>query len=746
MTGSIKHPAVLLFAFVITLPAFSQKKEEKLYKEIADAFRKEVWGWNKPAFSKRAIPAEFTKYSKVILARHLEIKVGAKRGNLIVTEIFRESVKINDMVAVKSYSEITFNQMEEGSGFKEGRTTSTYLGIKLIKPDGSIREIDADKVAITTNDKNKREAKIAIPNLQPGDILDYFVAKEGIESQGFMELVSAYVFEFYEEVPVFHYSIHSETEKRYAIEYRYYNGSPVFTETMGPDNRNILDLTASNLPVYTENGLWISPYRQLPIIRMNIIVGYKGPHAKRYNARNPGEIYKNTDPEEFIYDEMFQVGIMKKTQTIGYGKADPPDEIKGYFKEVMRNRSKISPDSFAAELFYMNRYREFIHASTDEYGSMIAHRPWKHHNSKEVKFKIFDFMNDNEGDVNLTLTSRKDNSFATEIMGNNEIDYLVRVKSEMPSFFGMSNIFSPAFHIPYYLEGEKKAQWLDMKGDKNMNPKDFDKFPIDQLPASTATDNTRSDQITVEIADDKSNLSVRRLTTIKGHSVKDIQMALVTFEEYNTSERKAFGLKGTLLDQLDAGGKKAKMLADELRPEFIKYRKLQKDMFRDETNKWLGIQIENQSEQTVKNIGARHTNPNFVYSSKFSIPGLIKKAGDNMIVETGRLFGGSIQLESEQRKRKLDVLLPFPESVSTEISFTIPANYKVEGLEALNKTVQNSCGQFTCEARLSGQVFTIKTNRTLLHSFEPANNWESLLAIIDAENEHRNSKILLKRN
>jgi hypothetical protein len=205
--------------------------------------RKEVWNWKKPQFELRNIPAEYAKLSKVIIARHVDIGVRRKGGDLILTEIFRESIKLNDKVAVKDYSEFEYTQMERGSGFTAGQIILTYFGLKVIKPGGTIKEVNADDVFITVDDKNQKTAKLAIPDLEVGDIIDYFIARERTEGQSPRETVSAYLFEFYNEVPIMNYSIHSETGKKYAIEYRSYNGAPGLKQTQGPDNINILDWT-----------------------------------------------------------------------------------------------------------------------------------------------------------------------------------------------------------------------------------------------------------------------------------------------------------------------------------------------------------------------------------------------------------------------------------------------------------------------------------------------------------------------
>ena len=79
-------PRFILFVLIIAAPLIApaqkkkdEKKEAAIYKDEADGLRKEIWGWNKPEFNVRTIPAEFANASKVIIARHQEINADSKQ-------------------------------------------------------------------------------------------------------------------------------------------------------------------------------------------------------------------------------------------------------------------------------------------------------------------------------------------------------------------------------------------------------------------------------------------------------------------------------------------------------------------------------------------------------------------------------------------------------------------------------------------------------------------------------------------
>ena len=102
-------------------------------------------------------------------------------------------------------------------------------------------------------------------------------------------------------------------------------------------------------------------------------------------------------------------------------------------------------------------------------------------------------------------------------------------------------------------------------------------------------------------------------------------------------------------------------------------------------------------------------------------------------------------VKPEQRKRDIDVYMPYARSTEYNIELEIPEGYTAEGISALNKRVENEAGYFTAEASTSGKIISIKVKKHYLHNYEPANNWDKLLAFMDASNDWVNAKLLFKK-
>ena len=229
--------------------------------------------------------------------------------------------------------------------------------------------------------------------------------------------------------------------------------------------------------------------------------------------------------------------------------------------------------------------------------------------------------------------------------------------------------------IPYYFENAKQTVTLDIKGRKEFNPKDFDEGKMN-MPGTTADKNARIENLDLSLSPDGTTLAVNRSTTLKGHYKYDVQKQLILFEDYHSAERKLFGVKQTLFDQMN-GDKKTKKFGEELQTAFDQARAKNKDAFISEAKDWFEQEVTELTDHKVVNMGVRHTNPDFVYGSKFKLGGLVKKAGNNYIIDIGKIQGAPLQIKPDQRKRTLDIYMPFARSLNTEITFQIPEGYTV---------------------------------------------------------------------
>jgi hypothetical protein len=144
-------------------------------------------------------------------------------------------------------------------------------------------------------------------------------------------------------------------------------------------------------------------------------------------------------------------------------------------------------------------------------------------------------------------------------------------------------------------------------------------------------------------------------------------------------------------------------------------------------------------------MGIRHDKPALQYSSGFVIDGWVKKAGNNYIVDIGKLVGSQLKLEEKQRNRTVDVYMPFARSLEWQINLQVPDGYTLEGIEKLNGSTDNASAAFISKATLEGNKLILRVSKSYKNAFEPAANWPNLVAMIDAAQNFTNAKLLLKK-
>jgi hypothetical protein len=739
------------------------EKEAEVYRRQADAMRAIVWNWKIPAFENRTIPEKYSRASKVILARHEEILGDFNRSEatdrgftfergLSLLVIRRESVRINDKSALENYSEISFRQSEVAD-YRGGYNITAYVGVKVYKSDGSVREIKTDDIILTKNERSSKEGKVAVPDLQVGDVIDYFLATHTLLKVDFGVSVYAgltdptYLFNFYDEAPMLHYSIHSELGKKFAVEYRSYNGAPDFKLGTAGD-LTTLDASHDNIPAVGEGNLWISPYRQLPMIRMNVLIGSAG-MSRRTHPRKIGEVYPNQDADQFVEDRISEIAELKKFQNAT--KSIPrakmlPDAALDYYRKLDKNKGNIPADSFAAEIFYLWRYCA-MHNELSDYFTKDLVEPQitmltAPFNKLKFNFEMSSFFKMAYLSNRLVLPASKYGPAMKGLLSEDDMGMMM-VLNDPALFFGADSYFSMPFNIPYYYEDGSDAETVDTKDVEYTNFRKYDRGVI-SIPGSAAGKNVHRELLVIKPDLAQAGLDISRRTTMSGHYKLDTQKELILFEDYLNEEDKFYGEEKTYLESFKATKARQKYV-DELKAAFAEARKKQKESFLAETKEWLDLDIEQMKDQKIESMGIRNNNPDLIYSSSFRVPGIVKKAGNNYLVEVGRLQGAPLKIVDGQRSRFLDVYAPFARTLDYEFVLQIPEGYTAEGVAALNKKVENECGSFTCEASVDGSNVRIRVTKVYKNAFEKAASWPKMLAYIDAANDWSNSKILLRK-
>jgi|GEM_PF-702538 len=762
MKGRILQAPILL-TLVAFLPAlvFAQGKIDQAYKQESAKIRAQVWAWDRPEFKSVSVPEKYSKASRVVIAHHTELIADSRgrvsfsgltlnsRSSLTIMEIVREIVKVNDKSAVDEYSEMSFTSFEEKSGFSRKTQSTTFVGVRVIKPDRSVKEVSADEMVLTLDQPSEKQVKLAISDLQPGDVIDYFIATEHKMKDDYDAKV--YDLMLFDEAPVLHYSFHGQLGKNYAIDYRSYNGAPDPAISTNADKELIIDFEKKDIPPY-EMSLWVAPARQLPLIRLSISLGVRQLANYNTRARNsqPGEIKKNPDTNEVVQNLAYDLAEASFVTVMAKDSRKEIDDILNTAKKKAKTAGldydAMSDEEKAAFLFYVARFRKVLSFRMDDIKRSI-----------NIGDYIFDgyavYLNSifRRADLitGILLSTPRMGYRINEVLHVDDLESAVYLNQTNKIIY-FKNAYDFPFSIPESFDGAKETRSVALKIYSDADPSsNFYKSayagPGFALPASSAATNTHLEELAISLDPGDARIAVKRKATITGLYRSHFQRQFILYEDYYEHERKLLGEERTLLETL-AEGKKGRVYVDEVKNAFDEARRKQKDKAIKEARDWFEQEVTDLKDFKIEKMGVRHTDPNFVFSEKFALDGLVKRAGNNLILEIGKIQGQPLSINENQRKRGLDIYMSFPRAIGYDMRIQIPDGYTVEGVESLKKSVQNETGYFKADASVDGRVITITVKKGYFHNFEPAARWEKMLAFMDAASEWENAKLLFKRN
>ena len=148
---------------------------------------------------------------------------------------------------------------------------------------------------------------------------------------------------------------------------------------------------------------------------------------------------------------------------------------------------------------------------------------------------------------------------------------------------------------------------------------------------------------------------------------------------------------------------------------------------------------------SFSSLGVTLEKPQLEYDISYTMSGFVRNAGDNIILDAGKLIGEQWNPTENERKRNTDAYLPTCRTFETEIVIQIPDKYTVDNIENLNVNFSNKYAAFEAVAVIENNSVKIKTAKTYRQSYIPKKEWNKLIDIIDKTNGFYASSIVFKR-
>ena len=718
---------LLLLLLTFSISSIAQTKNEIAAKDF-------FWGENDSYKNATEIPEKWKNESAVIIYKNENYDFHKFGKNVTYKTSVRKRIKLLDKAAVEEFSEFKFTKRfrSEKGRYSWKAKGDNIVAIKIIKPDGTETDIDINKEAVEVDG----ETKVAIANLEVGDIIDYYFYK--VEP-----FKTTYAFGFDpvetnlgEEYPIMEFKLFFETENDFFINFKSFNGAPELKQI--PTEKKSIRRYALEESDIKKNDFprWTYPLTALPSYKFQVYFARSGKFENRAMAFLPEkeDIIKTSVSKEEVL-ELYD-GRFKPSGDIG----DIKDFYKG--KTFKNDTEKIIEAYYYMRHYYLTRFVEaFIVKEAN-----IMYYPFGYYGNnpvfiqseKEFVRHFTALLKRHKIDYEIVVAKKRYDGTIDELLIEKNVNVLLKINTETTLY---AEFFGPHTNINEYSPLLEGTDIFLLSAEKNK----INIIKKGKLPQSTHLDNETKKDITFTFDDDFSGFSITSVNSLKGFEKQDVQYSRLMFNDYVNEDYKKYGTESFI--ELIRRKKDKIKYKKELDALIEKLKEKQEKKFKESAQNEFSVKEAEDYTYEINNTGRYALDSYFTYTENFKAKNsLIKKAGPNYIIEIGKLIGGQIDLSEKERIRTEDIQMPYARSFNYQITFNIPEGYTVSGLEKLNKNVDNTTGAFISSAKVEGNTLIINTSKQYKHNFEPNSNWNLMIAFLDEANQFTNEKILLKKN
>ncbi|MFT3934248.1 MAG: hypothetical protein QM726_11570 [Chitinophagaceae bacterium] len=697
-----------------------------------EANAKFMWAEPGDAFAVTSTPAKWNDESAVVIGYKRSILFDkknsggfftARQKNVFFFEKVRFKIQVHDKNSVAAFSEIYFRYSTKDDGFVA----------RIIKPGGENMPVDLKEAVELeygsdipeffksffdqTSGSQSRYYKVAIPNLEPGDILEYASytkSKLDVRGSGFVEFDPQYEI-CNKGYPIMYNEIDIETDDKSFFKSLSFNGAPEFKKEPS-DDKDFFRYVFTDRDRGVEKDVnFINKLLVYPMVKFQVIYA-NSENVKGLLIGGKGELKNGFSKEELA------LRAYENYAAAGNNWGDPNSAYGIYYycqSELQKLGAKDWNDQqFIKNAYYIIRNRVVFRNTylPDRWFAFIFSLLLTKHNIKSE----------------LIITNSNTIGKLKDILFDDEIRYAVRVNDKL--YFNCTDHSIPGDLVQTLLGNEAYIVSEPAKRNREQDIK-----PI-VLPNSTAADNTVSYSITAAMLPDFNGVSISRTSDYTG---------LVKTGNINTSLR----LTTYMLDDYKyyEGASPTEKLKPREEEEYEKSIKALKEEFKKAKPDYVKDQLEKEFQQKVKftdfkitSDGRSEKKKDLVLTEDFELSGQVRKAGKKYLVPLTSLVGPQLQIKNNERDRKYDINVGYARTISWAVNFKIPDGYTASGINELNASVDNETGSFTCVAKEEAGSIVLKITKVYKQSNIVKDKWKDMLAFIDAAYNGSYKYILLK--
>jgi len=748
-----------VFVFLVFIGVYGYSQQPTL----GDKIEKE--------FEVTAIPDKWKNESAVIIGQKTEylfsrLASGRKFTTVVrIKEYIHKRIKLQDKNALEKFS--TFFYVTMG---RDGKAE-----YKVIKAGG--KQVDIDMKTAIEEEKDIpsiyrpiyyklgiKFLKIAIPDLEVGDIIDYNVRSTfdwDMRTEGIA--FTPFIFSLANNYPTLYQQYRFTLVDGMKVRFKAFNAAP----NLKMDTKaSIFDDNLSYVAYYlqdkdrekTNEERWNYELRNTPSIKFRVIMlADNDPESKSL-----GMAY--IDRSFLDLEDMY-----KRFAGAAFYKTTTGNTLIAYTTEYVSKKRMEgiikTDDDVIRETYYCLRkvflemyYRGPVHSELEK--SMTGKKLYKKVLEKEKKEEEKKEEREDEIRMNSVVFAsafraalaaqgipaemfvympRKLGAWRDALFLE-ELDFVMKIKTRKRNYYFEAFNNFDAFAAPYeHLEGVEGY---------SIGYTELNQYYRTPGPVTTFNDNLDRQEYTVSFPESMDVIKVERLSSYTGYDKANrIGQANLDREYLNVDFQKYF-----VDQQKDKGKKKKEDEVMEITSNTTKYEDPEKEDRKKKRVELFETDIKGEFDldkyenfELIKD-GRYGDSAMLQYKEKFTLKKLLSKAGRNYVFEVGKLIGGQIKLEqNELTARQSDIWLPFARTIDNNIIINIPTGYTVDGLQDLKFSVDNESGSFIADSKVENDKLIITTKKLYKKNFDKKELWPNYVAFLEAAYKFSQAKIILRK-
>ncbi|MCB0397602.1 MAG: DUF3857 domain-containing protein [Flavobacteriales bacterium] len=722
-----------LIIFAITVSAQERPRSDAEKKAAADLY----FSKDDQDFSAVKGPDQWAGESAIILAQQVTYSYLKKGRKGIIEEAVRRRIKLQDKSAVENFSEYYFYSFNA-------------VGVRITKSDGSIVEPDLSK-AVPENEgrpgtfasptTENIEMKLAIPNLEVGDILDYYEASKHTTKLKNRSLeYDPHIATLEKDYPILMQRHKFIVDRDFHLAFASTNGAPQIMQ--GPPGLDAKGKVNESVRIYVftdtlkreklEDELWSYHYLDRPTIKYQVFheVQNELEHSTFAIDRNGGLKSSATGADVQAYT----IGQINGDRLFAYlNAAQITDYLDRYHPGVSNT------DELINLIYYYMRYRIMLAYFTDWNGNMVYEGVDNLVYAKDIRFlsTLLEVFKKKNIDAQIIAAVPRHMGTLDDLLLMDELKFAMRV-NKTKIIYPFSN-FSTMGYVDSSLEGVDA--WVFNYESNN----DRSKWTQERmtLPYTSDSANYVSCVNIVNIDSAFGKVAVKRTTTVGGNMKNSYSVVPLYNTDYLLDDREE--LIPTFWEE--SGDGKTEKAAELKRKKDEAYQQREKsksDALKEDIEDDFD-KCESYDGFKLVSDGRWEKSPLLIYEDQFTLTHVTNPAGKNFILDVGMFIGGQFQLTEKQMTRHDDIHMSSARSFNNKIIIPIPDGYYPDGLENLVMNVDNDYGTFTSTVEMQGDSLVVETLKRYKHADVKKEDWPQMIRFLDTAFDFSQKKLIFRR-